>query len=287
MMESKSLDEILSPASGVTEDVAMRIVHLLMVYREFFIGQKSNSANYAVQIDRLKKLYSTMENQTSFERLGLKETSSDQDIKRAYTEMSQSLHPDKLKDVPPELVTIATKVYDKVQDAYNNIKTPDKRTEYLSKMEGAKMERASRANRLLDEATNHLMRGDLSAADAQIQSAAELAPFLPRVKLIVTWHQLKTKKIIPSEAMRNIMSVSNEEKEGALYLHVRGLCHMALNEFEKATTSFKNAIGKDPNFVASRRELSLVSQDGKKQNISILNADLRDVVGLFFNKKKK
>lgn len=287
MLQNKSLDEILNPATGVKEDVAIQLVHLLMVYREFFIGAKSSNVNYTVQIERLKKLFSAMENQTSFERLGLKETSSDQEIKRAYTEMSQSLHPDKLKDAPPPLVAIATKVYDKIQDAYNNIKTPDKRTEYLSQIEGQKAEKASRANRLLDEATNHLMRGDLSAADAHIQSAAELAPFLPRTKLILTWHQLKTKKINPSDAMRNIMSVPNEDKEGALYLHVRGICHMSLNEFDKASTSFKNAIGKDPNFVAARRELSLISQDDKKQSINILNADLRDVVGLFFNKKKK
>ncbi len=287
MLQNKSLEEILGPASGPAEDVAMRLVHLLMVYREFFIGQKSSSANYHVQIERLKKLNSSMETQTAFERLGLKETSSDQEIKRAYTEMSQSLHPDKLKDAPPELVAVATKVYDKVQDAYNNIKTPDKRTDYLAQIQGLKEEKLTRANRMIDEATNHLMRGDMSAAESHITSAVELAPHVARVRLTQTWHQVKTKKIPPAEAMRNIMSLPNDEKESALYNHVRGLCHMGQNEYDKATTAFRNAINKDPNFVASRRELSIVSQDDKKQSVSILNADLRDVVGLFFNKKKK
>lgn len=287
MLQNKSLDELLAPTANAAEDVAFHLIHLLMVYREFFIGQKSNNANYAVQIERLKKLHASMESQTAFERLGLKETSSDQEIKRAYTEMSQSLHPDKLKDAPPELVAVSTKVYDKVQDAYNSIKTPDKRTEYLSQIEGQKAEKLSRANRLVDEAINHLMRGDLSAAESHIASAVEMAPLHPRVKLTQTWHQLKTKKINPADAMRNIMALPNDDKETPVYLHVRGLCHLALSEFDKASTSFKNAISKDANFVASRRELSLLSQDDKKQSVSILNADLRDVVGLFFNKKKK
>jgi DNA-binding response OmpR family regulator/tetratricopeptide (TPR) repeat protein len=284
MLENKSIDEVLNQTA---DDVPLRLIHLMMVYREFHIGAKSNSANNASQVERLKKILQAMETQNAFERLGLKETSSDLEIKRSYTDMSQTLHPDKLKEAPQELIIISTKVYDKVQDAYNHIKTPEKRLEYIKLMETQKTDNLKKANRLLDESTNHLMRGDLTTAEALLKETNQLAPFLPRLKLLQTWLHLKTKKMTASDALKNILALPNEEKEAPTYMHVRGLCHLALNEYEKAMNSFKNALSKDSSFVASRRELSLITQDDKKPNVSILNADLRDVVGLFFNKKPK
>jgi DNA-binding response OmpR family regulator/tetratricopeptide (TPR) repeat protein len=287
MMQDNSLEQLLAKAKGTQEETTLRLVHLMMIYREFFIGQKVATTNYSVQIERLQKLLAAFENQNAFERLGLKEACSDQEIKKAYTEISQTLHPDKLKGVPAEVMKLSTMVYEKIQESYNNIKTPDKRSEYLNSIESQKVDKLNSANRKLDEAYNHIMRGDITAADSLISEAAELTPYLPRLKLMQTWSQLKTKKINANDALRNILSVPNEEKESALYLHVRGLCHVALNELDKAMNSFKNALNKDSNFVASRRELSLISQDEKKPSVNILNADLRDVVGLFFNKKPK
>lgn len=285
MLQNITIEEVLSQANN--EEVSHKLLHLMLVFREFFIAGKTNTANHAIQIERLKKIHESMDHQNAFERLGLKENASDQEIKRVYTEMSQTLHPDKLKDAPQELAVISAKVYDKIQDAYNSIKNSDKRNDYLKIMEVKKMEQITKAQRLIDEAVNHMIRGDYKSAETPIHMAVEITPYFPRTKLSLTWLNLKLKKLTPQDALKNILSLPNEEKDTALYMHVKGLCHLAINETDKALQSFKNALAKDSNFVAARREMSLITTDEKKQSVNILNADLKDVVGMFFSKKNK
>ncbi|MCB9072416.1 MAG: response regulator [Bdellovibrionaceae bacterium] len=288
MMEKKSLEELISLSPSTSEDVLFRLIHLLMIYREFFIGSKSQSKNFAAQVDRLGKLLVNLSKQNAFERLGLKESCSDQDIKKAYTELATTLHPDKLKNATPELMQLSAQVFDKIQEAYSHLKTNEKRLEYVNQLEARKLESAAKVSRHLDVAFNQLVQGNISGAEEELKAANGLSPTSsPRAKLLQTWMELKSNKLPGQEAMRIILALPNEEKDTALYLHTRGLAHLAMNEVDKALTSFKNAVSKDTNFVASRRELSLLTKDDKKQNVNILNADLRDVVGLFFKKNKK
>lgn len=285
MLQHKSIDDLL--AQSKNEDTCFRLLHLLLIYREFFISTKASTINYASQIERLKKIYDSMDSQTAFERLGLKENATDQDIKRVYTDISQTLHPDKLKDAPQDLIIISAKVYDKIQDAYNNIKSADKRQEYIKIMDAQKIKKQHQAQRSLDEALNHLVRGDLHSAARLISSAVEVAPHLSKTKFLQSWYQLKTKKSTPQDVQKMLASIANDDRDSALYFHVRGLCHVGLNEIEKAQQNFKMALSKENDFMPARRELSLLSQENSKKSTNILKSDLRDVVGLFFNKKPK
>ncbi len=288
MMKNVSVADYFTQCQ-LSEDVATQLLHMMLVYREFYLGDAQQEINFHSHKERLKKLQDSLEHQNAFERLGLTDRASEQDIKRAYQEMSQSLHPDKLINAPQEVRTLSLLVYEKIQEAYNQIKSPEKRELYLRKMEMLKKENLQKADLFFDKAITLLSRGDLSEAERILSDAQTLAPYSPRLKLLQSWLQIKNKQVPMAQISRTLQSLPPDEKETTTYFYVKGLMHMALNELDKAHVSFKNSLNKDPNFMPARRDLMGLNNEDKKtlNTASILNADLKDVVGMFFNRKKK
>ncbi len=282
-LNGKSISEILTEAKA-DDNTFFKLMHLLLVYREFFIGERKQVTNHVAQIERLKSLLSTIEHQDAYERLGLTSLSSDADIKKSYTELSQNLHPDKLLDAPEELVTLSKEVYSKIQDAYNQIKSSDKREQYKRYQDNLRKEKHVNSLRLLEQAQNQLMRGDLQSAEPLLQEAENNAPHSPRLKLLQVWLGIKTKKQQPQQATRILQTLPQEEKDSAVYHFVRGLVSFASGEMDKAQMHYNNALNKDNDFMPARRELLLIPKNDKKQ-VNIFSSDIKDVVGLFFKKK--
>ncbi len=271
--------------SKVDDATATQLLHTMLVFREFYLGDTQLEINYQSHKERLKKLQDSLETQNAFERLGLTDRASEQDIKKSYQEMSQSMHPDKLINAPQEVRTLSLMVYEKIQEAYNQIKNPEKRELYLKRFEQQKKENLQKADLFFDKAITLLSRGDTSEAERVLSDAQTLAPYSPRLKLLQSWAHLKNKQVPLPQISRTLSSLPPEEKESTVYMYVKGLMHMASNEMDRAQSSFKNTLAKDPNFMPARRDMMSLSKSEKKGSSSILNADLKDVVGLFFRKK--
>ena len=286
MMKPLSVTDYFSEAK-IDENIATQLLHIMMVYREFYLGDTNKKINFQSHKKKNKKLQDSLENQNAFERLGLTDKASEQDIKRAYQEMSQSLHPDKLINAPQEVRTLSLMVYEKIQESYNQIKSPEKRELYLKRMEQQKKENLLKADLFFDKAITLLSRGDFTEAERILSDAQTLAPYSPRLKLLQSWLQIKNKQVPLPQITRTLQSLPAEEKETTIYLYVKGLSHIAANENDRALACFKNALAKDPSFMPARRDLAGVDKaDKKTAPTSILNADLKDVVGMFFNRKK-
>lgn len=284
MTENKTLAEVMSEAQA-DEETVFKLFHLLMVYRELFLGEIKQVTNHGAQLERLKSLLKSLDHQDAYERLGLMSTARDQDIKKAHNDLSQTLHPDKLKGAPSELIEISRQVYEKIQEAYNHIKSPEKREQYKRMLDEEKKEKQATSARLLDQALTQLMRGDFNQAEKLTRDAQEYAPHSQRLKLLQAWVQLKLKRQPPQQVSRTLQAISQDEKDTPIYFHVRGLLSLALNEIDKAESNFNSALSRDKNFVPSRRELSTMPKPEKKANVSIFTSDLKEVVGLFFKKK--
>ena len=80
-------------------------------------GQFAGGANETVSIDQ------------AYAALGVSESDSDKDIKRAYRKLMSKYHPDKLigQGVPEDMIKIATERSQDIQAAYELIKTERKR----------------------------------------------------------------------------------------------------------------------------------------------------------------
>jgi DnaJ like chaperone protein len=68
---------------------------------------------------------SKMKKDDAYSLLGLTETASDQDVKRAYRKLMNEHHPDKLvaKGLPEEMMTLAKAKTQDIQQAYERVKT--------------------------------------------------------------------------------------------------------------------------------------------------------------------
>ena len=86
------------------------------------------------------------------------------------------------------------------------------------------------------------------------------------------------------DGLRNI---SAEEKRTALYQFVFGLLRKAQGNTMGASACFDKAMTYDPDFLDARRESVLLgSQTGPLTGKDLLNADLGELVGSLFKKKK-
>ena len=137
MMKNISVTDYFNE-SKVDDTIATQLLHTMLVFREFYLGDAQLEINYQSHKERLKKLQDRLETQNAFERLGLTDRASEQDVKKSYQEMSQSMHPDKLLNAPQEVRTLSLMVYEKIQEAYNQIKSPEKRELYLKRIEQQK-----------------------------------------------------------------------------------------------------------------------------------------------------
>jgi DNA-binding response OmpR family regulator/DnaJ-domain-containing protein 1 len=284
MLQPKNIMEIVSESGG-EEHITYRVIHLMMLYREFTISLKKASTNAKAQIERLRHLLASFKTQDAFEKLGLTPQATDHDIKKSFQDFSASLHPDKLLDSPEEVRTLSTKVYEQINEAYSSLKTPERRQEYLRQLEHVKQQRSLDAARIVDQGLLLLLRGDISAAEVTLNEAAAISPHFPRLKILQTWCGLKSGKLQPAATVKMLQNLTNDDRETAIYHHVKGLQNLVAGDLEKAAVSFKNAIAKDTNFLPARRELSAMPQQPKKSSGNIFTADLKDVVGLFFKKK--
>lgn len=92
----------------------------------FQIGKKLNLNIYDINsilnyydghfkkgLDQKKRWYSI---------LGVSENSSDEEVKRAYRELVKKTHPDKLRNMPENVVKDAENRFKEINEAYNNIK---------------------------------------------------------------------------------------------------------------------------------------------------------------------
>jgi len=283
MMSGKTMTEIMSD-SKVDDNTFFKLMHLMFVYREFYIGEKKQITNHAAQLERLKSLLSTIEHQDAYERIGLTSNATEQEIKKSYTDLSQNLHPDKLHEAPEELLKLSKQVYEKIQEAYNQIKSPEKREQYKRLQENQRKEKLSTSVRLLEQALNLMVRGDLKGAEPLLQEAENNSPHSPRLKLLQCWIAIKMKKQPAQQISRVLQTLSQDEKDTAAYHYVRGLLSVMTGEYEKALIGFNNALSKDGEFMPARREILNLPKPEKK-NVSLFNSDLKDVVGMFFKKK--
>jgi DnaJ like chaperone protein len=97
---------------GVSGQEFQRLLDMMMAQRQFHGGSAGGQTSSASD---LKKAY---------QALGVDESISDADLKRAYRKLMSQHHPDKLiaKGVPEDMMKLATEKAQEIQVAYDLIK---------------------------------------------------------------------------------------------------------------------------------------------------------------------
>lgn len=271
------------------KEEALRVFYLLSSNREYFFEQNASKASENEhQKKKLSALVTNLKHQDYFERLGADEGTSSEDIKQLFNQLSLNLHPDKVKDEDKEIQNLTAEAFQLVQEAYNALKTPEKKKEYLDYLNNREQTLLKEMDKSAMDAMNLLMQGHVQSATNLLNEIDERFDN-DKNRLLRAWAHVKSAKVDQQKVATYIRNVSPATKDTALYFHVKALVFISQGDWSKAVALLKGALKKQPDFICSRRELLIaekqLSEANKQGNKSILSADLKDVVGLFFKKK--
>ena len=87
-----------------------------------------------IDVERLRKIREKLPGMDFFQILNVKADASDNDIKVAFRKRSQSFHPDRFFQAPPEMRDLAGEIYKSVSLAYNATKNSKFRQVYIERL---------------------------------------------------------------------------------------------------------------------------------------------------------
>lgn len=292
LLESETLEAAQNHGAGLTDDQFYRALHALIITRALRFGEATSNADYGAQLTRLKKLHQTLETQSHFERLGVSQKAKDSEIRRAYHELAKVLHPDKLsQDAPSEVRDLAKKTFDKISTAYSTLSDTKLRDRYLLELEKGRAEAQLEAENLSELARPLLSKGDVKKALELLEQAEKLAPMSSETRTLLLWAKLKSPGAerdsrLHQSIKEQLAAIPPEDRHSANFFFVRGLLMRVTGDLESAKRNFEHVLSQNGDFIEARRELNYIHQSTTPQKTNILNGDLKDVVGMFFKKKK-
>ncbi|MCJ8276417.1 MAG: DnaJ domain-containing protein, partial [Bdellovibrionales bacterium] len=283
-----TLEELLANNQQIEVNV-LKVIHYFNIQGIITFKDVLKSSNLSHKLKRLQKLHNELDKKNYFERLGVSRSAKDSDIKKAYFDLAKVLHPDKLSSQTPEkVVELSEKVFEKIQVAYDTLKKQDKKETYLKELEVGQAERLLQADHHLEIGRNFLLKGQYSQAKTELIKARDYNPDSPDTRVLLVWAEIKMAKQTTDnfclEIEKKLNQVPLESRDSAAYYHTRGLFCVMINDNDKARKYFHTALNMDQTFINSRRELSQLGS--KKEPVNILTADLKDVVGMIFSKKR-
>ena len=149
------------------------------------IPEKETSGHpLSAQLEHLCTQLNGAEN--AFDVLGASAEAPTDELRTAYMQLANQLHPDKYADAGPDLQEKATEAFDKVRDAWESVETDEKRQKYIDHVILGKPteeeEAMAQVTALLDAEADFkkglaaFNAGRLSAAHKLFDAAAKSAP---------------------------------------------------------------------------------------------------------------
>jgi len=277
----------------LSDDIFFRAVHLLVVSRVFRFGEANSASDFVDLRGRLSKLLETLEKQNYFERLGVSPKAKEVELKRAYHELAKVLHPDKLTpDTPSDIRDLAKKTFEKISLAYATLTDPKAKASYMMDLERGKADAILEAEQFAEEARPLLSKGDIRKATTLLENSVKLAPPTSEIRLLLMWAKLKKQGAEKDTAMHTdvkeeMNSVPPEDRHNTLFHFVKGLYLRVTGDLDGAKRNLEHVLAQDSEFIDARRELNILQALTPAKQGNILSGDIKDVVGLFFNRKKK
>lgn len=280
----------LMDAKKFPEETAYKALHLLLTKGLVIFGDKAKIVDPAERAKQLKKMLSQFTNKNkldSWDMMARMVGMSDAAPQVVFNEFKKIMGP-----LPEEKDKELSAIYNQLLSTANEILkfsqsgNRDKMKDDIAK---AEVEQKIKANALMEEAKNALQKSQFTQARDFIRKALALDHNLEKSKLYMIWARLgqvtsdQMRAQILKEVEMDLMQVPPEEKFDVLYSFVMGLYLKLKGDIAGARKAFEKASNIDGTFLAARRELSVLGNQGGKKDV--FNRDLKDLVSGFFKKK--
>lgn len=292
LIQGATLQQILDTRK-YSEDDIFSAVHLLMTQEFIYFDKQAKPQDHKSHLERLVKLKRDMENQNYFEILGLSDKAKAKEIRRAYYELSKLFHPDKVTpDAPQEVKELTSFIFAKISKANEILSDDNKRATYLKELEKGFAEKILESESLFEEGRSFLKANQAAKALQYFEKSMTLRPPSSEIRLHLMWSKLLC---IPASNIEvylktieaDLNRIPPEDRHNSTYYFVKGLYLRQIGDLESAEKTIKHALSLTPNFIEAQRELHIVTLQKKSSKpVDLLNADLKDVVGMLFKKKR-
>lgn len=292
MIQGVTLEQIIEAKKYSEEDV-LHAAHLLMTQEFIYFDKQAKPQDHKSHLERLVKLRREMDHQNHFEILGLSEKAKSKEIRRAYLELSKLFHPDKVaKDAPEEVKELTSYIFAKISKANEILSDDNKRATYLKELEKGIAEKILESESLFEDGRALLKTNQAAKALVLFEKAMSLRPPTSDMRLHLIWAKLLT---VPTHDVENYFKtleadlnrIPPEDRHNSTYYFVKGLYLRQIGDLDSAEKTVKHALSLTPNFIEAQRELHIITLQKKSSKpVDIMKADLKDVVGLLFKKKK-
>lgn len=271
-----------------------RAIHLLATARVIGFAKATTRVDLGKRKERLEKIYADLKNRNYYEILGVGAKATEAEIERAFRELHKISAPETLpEDAADDLKRIANGVYQQAEQAYSQLRDKEKRKEYDRKLEANRAETMLRAEALFSEGKSYIKKNMISKAAEAFHESAKLTPPNAELTLHILWTKIKSieadNRVTPenlSKIATELGRIPPEERHNSTYYFVQGLYQMLAGDFSDAQKNFEHVLSQDKNFIEARRELNRIKVEADKKPNDLLSADVRQVFGMLFKRKK-
>ncbi len=222
----------------------------------------------SVQREKLVAKISAMRKLDYFEILGVKQSATREEIKRAYFALAKEYHPDKhFSSASAETRAVAQQIYDLISSAHDTLTDPNERKRYVAELaNGEKRPEDADVGKIL-AAEGKFQRGEDLMRNRQYAEAHKLfreaITLYPEEGEFHAWEGWALFQADPNQAedaMRAIeQAVTLNPKLDKSYLFL-GYIHKATGRPDRAERQFEKAIQANPDCTEALRELRLLGK---------------------------
>lgn len=284
--EQVTLNQLLE-VKDYSEVAVYKALHFLLTKGLIVFAQKTSYANSQDQMKALKKMWTNFEGKDAYEVAAYLESivmagGSDEAVMAEFMTLIGEQPSEKdtldlwhrLKNSAEEAVRVA-----KDSSKLEQMRQDSQRTEAEAKL---------RANNLMDEVKKTLQLNQFARAQTQLAEIAKLNPQIQHLHIYNSWAKMggvdpNKKQFFVKDIELELLQVPPDERYEPVFMFVIGLFNKMKGDMMGAKKSFEKCMAMDPGFIPARREMSMLYQQNKKQDV--FNMDLKQVVSGFFKRR--
>ncbi|MEE6250379.1 MAG: response regulator [Bdellovibrionota bacterium] len=288
----ENLSSILTKANWKENDLYQALIFLIC-HDFVFFDSEANEQDLNTHMLRMEKLLTSAKKQDYFQVLGVPKGAKAEEIKKSYRDLAKLFHPDKLPSkAPMELKDTTKEYFGIVSKAHDILTSPESREAYVKELEQGQAKIRLQQEALIEEAKEKIKLQKYKDAKDLVDEAVSLFNPTPEIHLYSMWMKLKNlpetgADTILREIHEDLNRIPPEDRHNATYYFVKGLFQKYIGEKASAKKNLEHAVGLAPGFIEAKRELNVINIGGSDGPIDLMNADLKDVVGMLFKKKRR
>lgn len=234
----------------------------------------ASAAESGVSLASLEKRLETARDQSYFQILEVSEGATTAEIRNAFLELAKRFHPDRMRNVDEETLTVAADLFKRMSEAHDTLSDPQQRRAYCEALRARSGDGEGPATTQIVAAEMQFQKGealfrkrDYSGALEHFRSALDLNADEGEFHAYLGWTEMLVHpddSEARSRAKASLEQAVRLAPQSANCFYLFGLQQRACGETELAERMFRKVLELDPKHLEAGRELRLAQMRREK-----------------------